>query len=274
MNRIATIAASLCVAAPGLAQPIDTPNGTIGLTSAHNDTLVNPGQTIEWSVVASIAPGTHRGLAGFGFDLVQSSGPAGILLEPADVVPAAMSSFRRPAGLASAGVGGIGDGFPGTVVANAFGGADLVSIGGAQNSFGVALPTTAGFATVATVVPDLAIDPVVQPVASGHFLAPTRVGSYELVIGRVAAAAFATVGAPPAVSVTTPCRIISVGSVRFVIVCRADFNGDGAVTLQDLFDFLAAYFAGDPSADVNNQDGVTVQDLFEFLASYFIGCEF
>lgn len=28
--------------------------------------------------------------------------------------------------------------------------------------------------------------------------------------------------------------------------CRADFNGEGGVTVQDLFDFLASWFAGCP----------------------------
>ena len=28
--------------------------------------------------------------------------------------------------------------------------------------------------------------------------------------------------------------------------CSADFNGSGALTVQDIFDFLAAYFAGCP----------------------------
>ncbi len=54
--------------------------------------------------------------------------------------------------------------------------------------------------------------------------------------------------------------------------CLADFNGNGSVTVQDIFDFLAAYFASNPTADVNNSGGVTVQDIFDFLAAYFAGC--
>jgi hypothetical protein len=49
----------------------------------------------------------------------------------------------------------------------------------------------------------------------------------------------------------------------------ADFNNDCAVGVQDIFDFLAAYFAGDARADVNRSGGVTVQDVFDFLAAYF-----
>jgi hypothetical protein len=55
-------------------------------------------------------------------------------------------------------------------------------------------------------------------------------------------------------------------------VCAADFNCTGVVSVQDIFDFLAAYFAADPRADVNNSGSVTVQDIFDFLAAYFTPC--
>jgi len=54
--------------------------------------------------------------------------------------------------------------------------------------------------------------------------------------------------------------------------CRADFNGAGGVTVQDIFDFLAAYFSGNLSADFNASGTVTVQDIFDFLGAYFAGC--
>jgi hypothetical protein len=54
--------------------------------------------------------------------------------------------------------------------------------------------------------------------------------------------------------------------------CLADFNNSGAVTVQDIFDFLAAYFSGDARADINASGTVTVQDIFDFLALYFSGC--
>ncbi len=54
--------------------------------------------------------------------------------------------------------------------------------------------------------------------------------------------------------------------------CRADFNNSGAASVQDIFDFLAAYFAGDPRADFNLSGAISVQDIFDFLAVYFEGC--
>ena len=55
--------------------------------------------------------------------------------------------------------------------------------------------------------------------------------------------------------------------------CRVDFNFDGSVTIQDLFDFLNAYFTGViPAADFNRSGMATTQDIFDFLAAYFVGC--
>jgi hypothetical protein len=57
-----------------------------------------------------------------------------------------------------------------------------------------------------------------------------------------------------------------------VAVCRADINESGALTVQDIFDFLGLYFQGDRRADMNSSGGLSVQDIFDFLGSYFAGC--
>lgn len=57
-----------------------------------------------------------------------------------------------------------------------------------------------------------------------------------------------------------------------VSLCIADFNGQGGISVQDVFDMLAAYFSGDPHADINASADLTVQDIFAFLAAYFAGC--
>jgi hypothetical protein len=54
--------------------------------------------------------------------------------------------------------------------------------------------------------------------------------------------------------------------------CHADFNESGQITVQDLFDFLAAYFDNEPDADFNGSGLLTVQDIFDFLAAFFAGC--
>lgn len=52
--------------------------------------------------------------------------------------------------------------------------------------------------------------------------------------------------------------------------CAADWNGQGGVTLQDLFDFIGAYFSG--NGDFNNDGGTTVQDVLDFVDAWFTGC--
>lgn len=56
-------------------------------------------------------------------------------------------------------------------------------------------------------------------------------------------------------------------------ICPADFNNSGSVSVQDIFDFLGAYFAADPRADINADGAVSVQDILDFLGAYFSGCE-
>jgi hypothetical protein len=57
---------------------------------------------------------------------------------------------------------------------------------------------------------------------------------------------------------TTPC-------------CKADFNNNGSLAVQDIFDYLNAWFAGDATADFNG-GGLAVQDIFDYLNAWFAGC--
>ena len=79
-----------------------------------------------------------------------------------------------------------------------------------------------------------------------------------------AGASFSTAGSScnAAGTSTTPC-------------CYADYNKTGGITVQDIFDFLADWFAKSPYATVGG-DGTTtptVQSIFNFLAAWFArGC--
>jgi hypothetical protein len=71
---------------------------------------------------------------------------------------------------------------------------------------------------------------------------------------------------------------ISAGNVSFQIdvnrtpcTCLADFNDNGGLEIQDIFDFLNGWFAGNPRADFNG-GGLAVQDIFDFLNAWFAGC--
>jgi len=54
--------------------------------------------------------------------------------------------------------------------------------------------------------------------------------------------------------------------------CLADFDGDDAVTVPDIFAFLSAWFASDPAADFDGNGVIAVPDIFAFLSAWFAGC--
>lgn len=81
-----------------------------------------------------------------------------------------------------------------------------------------------------------------------------------------------TIGQPDAGGAFASGALVMKGGFLTPGVCPADFNASGTVNVQDIFDFLAAWFASAPSADFNGQNGIGVQDIFDFLASWFSGC--
>jgi hypothetical protein len=61
-------------------------------------------------------------------------------------------------------------------------------------------------------------------------------------------------------------------NVATLTFCAADYNCSHSLSVQDIFDFLAAWFAGNAGADINGVNGITVQDIFDFLGAWFAGC--
>ncbi len=66
--------------------------------------------------------------------------------------------------------------------------------------------------------------------------------------------------------------LLTISAIAAPPPCAADFNHADGLTVQDIFDFLAAWFAGTPTADFNHISGLNVQDIFDFLAAWFAGC--
>jgi hypothetical protein len=56
-----------------------------------------------------------------------------------------------------------------------------------------------------------------------------------------------------------------------VACCPANFDHTGGLAVQDIFDFLNAWFAGEPRADFDG-GGLAVSDIFAFLNAWFAGC--
>ena len=70
---------------------------------------------------------------------------------------------------------------------------------------------------------------------------------------------------------TNSCGPTSSNSVTLSF-CIPDFNCANGVSVQDIFDFLQAWFSGNPRADVNAAGGIGTQDIFDFLGAWFGGC--
>lgn len=54
--------------------------------------------------------------------------------------------------------------------------------------------------------------------------------------------------------------------------CPGDFNGDGALTIEDFSAFRAAYLAGDLRCDYNGSGALDAGDFSAFRSAYLAGC--
>ncbi len=54
--------------------------------------------------------------------------------------------------------------------------------------------------------------------------------------------------------------------------CIADFDCSGLSNVQDIFEYLNAWFVSDPRADIDGGGGAGVADIFEYLNAWFAGC--
>ncbi len=94
-------------------------------------------------------------------------------------------------------------------------------------------------------------------------------GTYTVTIEGTGAVTYTGPGGNGAGGGATPITLVIAAAPP---TCPADFNGTNGLTVQDIFDFLAAWFSGDPRADFNHANGLGVQDIFDFLAAWFAGC--
>ena len=70
---------------------------------------------------------------------------------------------------------------------------------------------------------------------------------------------------------TSPDQAYNVQMVLMPQIPVGYFNRDQVITVQDIFDFLAAWFGGGPGSDWNGDGATTVQDIFDFIAHWFAG---
>ena len=271
---LAATASLLVVGSVAYAQYSPRVEAFVEDSAGQASVTVNVGTTLLWRLrIVAESSTSNLGLAGCAFEIRQQTGPAALNVAVPAVRDSAIAMLDRPLGFATLDPSGTASGFGGYAVANQFGGQDLVSIGGSMNTTGVALPSSAGIGTSSVVVPGLALAPSGQIIVSGTAATPLRVGFYTLGVGRSHVNVLSDIASEGSASGVL---VAEVGTtpLSIVLFCQADFNGVGGLTVQDVFDFLAAFFAMDPRADFNGVGGVTVQDVFDFLTAWFTGCEF
>ena len=262
---------------------------TLDLTSAQNGQDVTGGATIDWQIAVTVSGGDNAGLAGVITDLVQAAGnPEALDIPPAASVPPAMSNFSRPDGISNPGESNPTTGYTG-LQRGVSGSFDLVQIGGAQNSFGVAQPGGTGIAENATVVGAVGQSGSVV-IASGSFTAPTTEGTYAFSLGNPQANVFTSIATPPAISPAVAASVATgTGAFSFTVVAGsgcgvecdvpggdADVNDDCNVDLSDLAVVLANFglsgVATETDGDTNGDSNVDLTDLANILAVFGTAC--
>lgn len=247
---------------------------TIGLDSPMANLSVHPNMIVQWSVSATASQGDNAGLALVSVDLAQdASNPQFFDIPPASSVGSGMQGFDRPDGIANPGPGGIGSAYAGTPV-GPVGQKNLIQIGGAQNTFGVA---------AASIGLDVAVDGGIgqrspQTIASGSFSAPSTPGVYSFNLANGTANVLTAVSTPPGFSPVSQATVVLNSPAFTFSVCRVgDVNASGATNINDIPSFTIALL--DPSvlsagafcsADVNGDgivDGRDIQAFADLLLS-------
>ena len=251
---------------------------TVTLDSPQAGTAVAPGTTIEWSVVATVSTGDNQGLALLICDLVQDAGnPAFIDIPQADPgsIDATMQNFDRPAGITNPGENGAASGYVGVQRGTA-GQMNLIQLGGAQNTFGQAMPSGTGLAENANVIGGVGQSGP-QVIVSGSFTAPAACGSYTFSLANVLANVLTQVNSPPAFSPVVAATVDTSGASFTVSVSLlGDINGDGTVDLADLSIMLSNYGTTGgmtyQDGDLDGDGAVDLSDLSLLLSNYGQSC--
>jgi hypothetical protein len=59
---------------------------------------------------------------------------------------------------------------------------------------------------------------------------------------------------------------------NLVTCCPVNFDGMNGLAPSDLFAFLGAWFANDARADFTHDGAISVQDIYQYITDWFVGC--
>jgi len=229
VDFVSTMLLLLAVTAGAAAQTV-----TVTLGSPQDAQVVPPGATVDWAITFSVSEGDNEGLALLSCDLAQNpDNPAFLDIPPADGVPPEMTNFSRPDGICNPGETDPVTGYIG-VQRGAAGMMNLVQIGGAQNTFGEAMPPGSGVGENANVIAGVG-QSAPALLAAGTFDAPSACGPYTFELANALANVLVEHNEPPAFSPVTEAIVdTTAGSISFVVTLPGDLDFDGDVDLTDL----------------------------------------
>ncbi len=266
-TRILAVVAATACASIAWAQSV-----TVNLSSPQNGQNVAGGSTVNWSIDFTVSSGDNAGLALLAVDLAQGANPAFIDIPPANAVPPGMSNFSRPAGCSNPGESNPLTGYTG-VQRGTPGRKNLVQIGGAQNTFGQALPPGSGIAENANVVGGVGQSGSTL-LASGSFVIPTNCGTYTYRIQNLVANVVTIVQTPPQFSPVVGATVTAGQSTITINVRQpGDVDGDNDVDESDLGLLLANWLCtGGCGGDADGDGDVDESDLGILLANWTQVC--
>ncbi|MFI4882494.1 MAG: GC-type dockerin domain-anchored protein [Phycisphaerales bacterium JB064] len=97
----------------------------------------------------------------------------------------------------------------------------------------------------------------------------------ELLRPAVLSGAFASYEIDPAASASGvgPAHVVYTGNIATLVICAADRDGDGELTVFDFLEFQNQFDAGAPRADLDGDGTLTIFDFLMFQNAFDAGCE-
>jgi hypothetical protein len=98
--------------------------------------------------------------------------------------------------------------------------------------------------------------------------------NFRVIVNRAPTTGNATLGLfKPGVQTGDPTSVQIVGiDIPSMPTCRVDYDNNGSVSLDDVFQFINGWFAQAPAADYDNSTTFTIDDIFQFINAWFTGC--